>query len=189
MANNASNVTQGKPAVSGAISYAPVGTALPADATSTLASAYKQVGYITEDGVVNSQSIETSSTKAWGGDTVLNSKTGATDTWKFSMMESLNPDVLKLYYGEGNVDGTLESGITVKANSLDQADHVLVIDYLLKNDVLKRVVIPCGQITAKDDVTYKDDQAIVYGVTVSGTPDENGQTHYEYIKKKAVNNG
>ncbi|MCZ2855903.1 phage tail protein [uncultured Dubosiella sp.] len=184
MSNNASNVTQGKPAVAGAIAYAPIGTTLPTDAATKLNDAFKQVGYITEDGVVNSQSIETSSTKAWGGDTVLNSKTSATDTWKFAMMESLNPDALKLYYGEENVTGEVDTGMTIKANSLDQVDHVIVIDYLLKNNVLKRVVIPRAQITAKDDVTYKDDSAIVYGVTVSAVPDDDGNTHYEYIKKK-----
>lgn len=186
MSNNSANVTQGKPAVSGAISYAPVGTTLPEDASTELPNTFKQVGYITSDGVVNAQSIETSQTKAWGGDTVLNSKTGATDTWKFAMMESLNVDALKLYYGEGNVSGSIDTGITIKVNSLDQEDHVLVIDQLLKNNVLKRIVIPRGQITAKDDVTYKDDQAIVYGVTISGVPDDDGQTHYEYIKKKAA---
>lgn len=54
--NNAQNVSVAKPKVGGAVFVAPVGTDLPTDATTALNAAYQNVGYISEDGVVNTNS-------------------------------------------------------------------------------------------------------------------------------------
>ena len=45
MANSKDLVTTAKPKTSGAVYVAPIGTALPTDATSSLAEAYKGLGY------------------------------------------------------------------------------------------------------------------------------------------------
>ena len=45
------------------------------------------------------------------------------------------------------------------------------------------VVVPCAKITEIEDIVYKDDEALGYGVTISATPDSAGNTHYEYLKK------
>ena len=59
MSNTRANVSVGKPAVSGAIFRAPTGTTLPTDATTALASAYKAMGYVSDDGVTQSMTRET----------------------------------------------------------------------------------------------------------------------------------
>ena len=175
-------VTQAKPKVGGAVSIAVLGTALPTDAVTALASGFKALGYVTTDGVTNSRSTETADVKAWGGDTVMSEQTSKTDTFKFAMLESLNEDVLKMAYGDANVSGTLAAGITVKENSALKDNHCFVIDMIMKDNVLKRLVIPNGSITSYDDITYKDDQPVSYGVTITALPDADGNTHYEYIK-------
>lgn len=43
---NTANVTTGKPKVAGAVYRAPSGTALPTDASTALAAAYLDMGYI-----------------------------------------------------------------------------------------------------------------------------------------------
>jgi len=186
MANTVTNVSAGAPAVGGAISVAAAGTAAPTDATTALAAAFKALGYVSEDGVVNSNTPTTNAVKAWGGDTVLITDEGKADTFKFTLIEVLNVDVLKLVYGDENVTGTLAAGITVTANNKPQEEHVLVIDMLMRGGVLKRIVLPKAYVTAVGDVSYQNTGAVGYETTITAFPDASGNTHYEYIKAPAA---
>lgn len=183
MANNSQNVSVGKPKIGGAIYRAPFGTALPTSATAAKDEAFVCLGYVSDAGLKNSNTSESEDIKAWGGDTVLSVQTSKEDTFNFTLLEVLNPDVLKTVYGNKNVTGTLETGIRVIANSEEQEECSWIIDMILRSGVMKRIVIPDAKITNVDEISYVDNEAIGYNTTLSCLPDSSDDqaTHYEYI--------
>jgi hypothetical protein len=181
--NNANNVSFGKPKIGGAIFSAPLGTALPKNATSELDKAFKCLGYVSEDGVTNENSPDSEKTKAWGGDVVLVSQKEKEDNFTYTLIET-NINVLKEIYGAENVTGELKTGVTIKANSKPMESHSIVIEMILKGGLLKRIVMPNATVSEIGDIEYNDEDPIGYEVTVSCVPDEDGNTHYEYIQSK-----
>lgn len=184
MGNTVSNVTFGKPQKTGAVYWAPSGTTLPSDASTALGTDFVCLGYVSEDGVVNSNSPSSDAVKAWGGDRVLTVSADKPDEWKLTLIEALNANVLKAVYGDDNVTGDLANGITVRANSDPNESAVWVIDMLQRDNTKKRVVIPVGTVTALEDITYKDSEAVGYGITISAAPGDDSfdyDTHKEYI--------
>lgn len=177
-----SNVTAGKPAAAGAIFVAPVGTVLPTDTTTALDAAFAELGYVSEDGITNSNSPENDNIKAWGGDTVLSVQKSKDDTYKYKLIEATNVNVLKFVYGDNNVSGTLSTGITIQANSDEAEYRSVVIDMIMKGGIAKRVVLPSCKVTEIGDIVYNDSEPVGYDVTVTCVPDASGNTHYEYIK-------
>lgn len=180
-ANNAQNVSVGKPKVGGAVFVAPKGTAVPTDATTELATSFVNVGFISEDGVTNEIETDSEEIKAWGGDIVLNPQTSRAERYTFTMIET-NATALKLAFGADNVSVDSSSGaITIKHNGNEKEENVVVIETLIGTDRIKRQVIPRGKNTELGEIVYKDDEVMGYETTITAQLDENGNTAYEYI--------
>lgn len=183
--NDSSLATAAKPVAAGAISSATTKATLPTDATTDLATGFVKLGYVSEDGLTNGLDTDVENIKAWGGDTILTVRTSRTETFKFTLVQALDVDVLKEIYGQDNVAGDLTTGITVKHNGNELPRRAFVFDMLMTGNVLKRIVVPTGQVTEVGDVTYVDGSVVGYETTVTCFPDAQGNTVYEYIKKKA----
>lgn len=182
---SAQNVTASKPKVGGSVFYAPIGTELPADAKSELNEVFESVGYISDDGV-KTGGENGSTVKAWGGDIVL--ITGGGDQFSMTFIETLRDSVLKLVHGKDNVKGTLETGITVEVGDKDIENYSFVIDMVQKGGVLKRLVFPKACITEVGEVTYNDDDAVGYEVTLTAQKMKITNIIKNYSQKKELHN-
>lgn len=182
--NDAGKVTAVKPKVTGAVFVAPLKTALPADAKTELDPAFKNLGFISDEGIKNENTASTEDVKAWGGAIVNTMQKDKTDKFKMTYIEALNIDVLKFVYGKNNVEGSLETGIKIKVGLEEAEPQVMVIDSVLQGGYLKRVVIPVAKLTEMGEISFSDSEVLGYETTVSAFPDSEGFTHYEHIEKK-----
>ena len=112
---------------------------------------------------------------------MLSAQTGKEDTFQATFIEALNVEVLKMIYGDANVSGTLSTGIVVKANSTELSGSVYVIDQIMREGALKRIVIPNGKISEIGEISYRDSEAVGYETTIKALPGSDGDTHKEYI--------
>ena len=185
MAQTVTNVSAAKPKIGGAIYVAASGTTMPTDCTTALASTFKCLGYISNDGLTNNNTPNTGSVIAWGGDEVLTLYNEKKDEFQFKLLEVLNVDVLKTIYGDSNVTGTLtgSNGITVQATNQMLPSLAFVAEIAMGNGVSKRICIADASVSNVGALVYKDSDAVAYDITISAKPDANGVTHKEYIKK------
>lgn len=164
---DAKYVSAAKPKVSGAVYYAPVGATLPTSVSATLDAAFKELGHISEDGLTNEIGVESEDIKAWGGSTVLSTQTEKTDTFSFTLIETLKADVLEFVHGQGNVTTGNDGLITVNVTP-DEADEVvMVVDMILRNGALKRIIVPDCKLSELGEVVYKDDEATGFECTMT----------------------
>lgn len=184
MANAVANVVAGRPKTSGGIYSAAIGTALPTDAVVALNASFKSFGYVSDDGVTENTERESNTIKAWGGDTVKVVQSSYEVTYEFTLIETLNEDVAKGVYGDGNVTVTAATAghgkqlaIQLKSEPLPHKEYTIEVQ---DGDAVVRIVIPDGQITAVGEITYSDESVIGYPVTVTAFPDSSGVNAYKY---------
>lgn len=179
---DSSNVSFGKPKATGAVYVAPANTALPTDATTALAAAYVNLGYISEDGLVDNVETDTTDITAWGGDVVLSGQSSFAETFTVNLLET-NENTLKTIYGEDNVTVDGQTGaITVRQTAQPLDECVVVFETVLTGNRIKRIVVPRAQIVDRSgEISYTDGDAIIYPAQFKAYPNTNGEYHIEYI--------
>lgn len=154
-------------AITGAVSLAPTATAAPTDATTALNVAFKDTGYISDDGVTEMRDRSTNKIVAWqNSDVVRMVVTEASIQVKWTMIET-NPVALAAFYGSA-FDLTTGS-LKIKPGATGGRQS-LVCDYV-DGANLVRLYIPQSELFDIDDVSLKSGEAVGYNVTFIGYPD------------------
>lgn len=173
--------------VTGAVYVAPAGTDLPDDAATALPVAHEDVGYISEDGVTETQDTDTNDIMAWqNGAKVRKVQTSHDLTYQFTMIET-SEVTLREYYGNftaGNPSGTPATDDTVVIDGSELPHRVWVLS-VLDGDHVLRIVIPDGQVTERGDITYSNGEAVGREVTITCYPDSSGNKAYIYMAEVA----
>lgn len=178
--NNQANVSVGKGVKGGYIYVAPVGTALPTDYTTKLNAAFECLGFISEDGYVETVEEDTEDLVDINGDLMDSTNSNRVESAQVTLAE-IKAATLKVQYGEANV--TDENGmITVKHNSDSHPTFAYVLELVLKNDRRWRKVVPLGKSSELDDLTIASSELCQRAVTIKYLTDDNGQTCYDYFE-------
>lgn len=164
------NIVAGKPLATGGVLVAPLGTAAPTDSSTALNASYKALGYVGEDGLTETTDRSTDKVKAWGGDVVKVLQTDYAVSFSFTLLETLNSDVLKAVYGTNNVTTTASTASAgtknaVKLNSDTLPTQSFVFEVKDGNARI-RIYVPKGQITETGEVVYNDGEVVGHAVTV-----------------------
>ena len=178
--NDSTMVSLGKFKVGGYAYWAPAGTALPTDASTALPSAFKLLGYLSEDGLSITTDTDTTEVKDANGQTVMKVITSYAESYQFSMLEVLRVEAAKLRYNEDAVTGT-DKSMTIKHQMPSDNGFVLVFEIAMSGDVKDRLVIGNGTRAEFGDRKVHAGDAQVYDVTVSANDMGNGVTAIEYI--------
>lgn len=180
-------VTAAKPRLTGVVYRAPYGTTLPTDADTALASTFKSLGYLSEDGFTNSYDTSSEVIREMGGSAVLTVQTEFTDTFTFTLISALDAEVQKAVYGDANVTGTLAAGMAVTVAGAEPEESVWVLETIMRDGVLKRIVIPDGKVTSIGEIAYRRNEAVGYELTLTALFDETAQfNHKEFTKEPAA---
>lgn len=178
--NNVDNVSSAKGVMGGYIFSAPVGTALPTDIKTALNEAFKVLGFISEDGYVETQESDSEDIVDMNGTLMDSTVTSRVESAQFTLAE-IKADTLKVQYGEDNVVD--ENGIiSVKHNANSACTRSYVLELVLKNGRRWRKVVPKGQSTELDDLTISSSELCARAITMKYLSDEQGNTCYDYYE-------
>lgn len=178
--NQSGNVSAGKGVKGGYIFSAPIGTTLPTDISSTLDQGFKVLGFISEDGFVETIEEDSDDIVDMNGDVMETTNSNRAESATLTLAE-IKADTLKAQYGKDNV--TDENGIiTVKHNSDSHSEFAYVLELVLKNGRRWRKVIPRAKTTELGDMTVASSELCQREMTIKYQTDDDGNTSYDYIE-------
>lgn len=178
--NNQANVSSAKGVKGGYIFSAPVGTSLPTDIKTQLDQAFKCLGFISEDGYVESINEDDDDINDMNGDVMDSTNSKRVESAQLTFAE-IKAATLKRQYGDANV--TDENGIiTVKHNADSHDVFAYVLELVLKNGRRWRKVVPKGKSSELDDLTIASSELCQRALTMKYLTDEQGNTCYDYYE-------
>lgn len=186
MAVDAKKIFIGLPdqATTGAILTAPVGTALPTSAVDTLNVAFKDSGYVTEDGVNVSPTWNTNKLPDWSGANVRTMLDSFEGQVSFSLMELLDEESAKQVFGASNVTKTAANSthgtqLAITMGSVLPEERAWVFK-MKDGDAKALIVIPRGQVSAVDTLAFNRNNSANLPVTLDCLADTSGKSIYIY---------
>lgn len=153
----------------------------PTSYDSALAGAFLPMGAISEDGLAYGFDEDSQEFLAWGQLTPFRSQiTRSLRTFQITLWETnraINKSLMyRLPVEDVSLDGSNEYAFEETATPTpDRRSFVFdVIDGL----TLERFFVPVGEVTDRDDVSYKSDEIAGYNITITAYADTNNVTVY-----------
>jgi len=171
-------------AITGEVYYAPAGTTLPTDSTTSLSGTYQGLGYLSEDGVAEKWDDSVDTIVSWqNATTVRSATTKSTGSLGFTMIESKGR-VLETFHRGSTMAESPAGNFKLEVKPITANPRVWVF-HVIDGTKLVRIVCGNGEITERGEVTYKNGVPIGYPVVVMVYPDSNGNLMVKYSNDTA----
>lgn len=182
---NSSNVLVAKPLVTGGVLVAPKGTALPTDVSTALNAAFLAVGYVTDDGLTKTDSIDSDTVRAWGGVIIATPQTGKTATFQFTLAEHFAAIGHQLVFGDSAVTTTAATAnagtrLKIAADAYSVPPRRSYAFEMVAGTARDRIIVPDAQVTDLGDVSYADGDITARELTLTAFADNAGNYYYEF---------
>lgn len=162
----AQSIDEVRVGVDGVVSSAPLATAAPTAVDSALNVAFNDLGYVSEDGVTESNTQSTEKIRAWQRNAVVREVvTEGETTYQLTLIQT-NTDTLSEYYGLETADIDTDDGSFVTSGGVERPRRSYVID-VIDGDELIRKYIPDGAVTEVGDQVFQNGAPIGYEVTIT----------------------
>jgi hypothetical protein len=171
------------PNITGGIWRAPLGTTLPTDTTTALQTPLVPLGYVGDQGVTRQENRPNTKKFAWGGGLVASLQQSYSVTFKFQLLQPLDPDVLKAVHSDGNVTVTAATTTTgtittTNLNPTLNVNGVWVFEGFYQLATVRQA-LPIARITEVGAYKWTHLDLAVYDVTMEAFPDSSGNFVYE----------
>ncbi len=160
-------------APNGSVNVGPVGTALPANSTVALNAAYKNLGYVDEDGVSITPGVEVTEIAAWQSAVpVKTTLDTVTLEVSFNLLQ-INQDAWSLYFFVGTWTNSFGQAKMTVPSSPGNQEKTLIIDWEDENTDNYRLVIPRAFLADREALQLVRNNAQLVGLTFKAM-DNNG---------------
>lgn len=146
---------------------APEGTTAPTNLSADWAAGWEALGLLSQDGLTESRSESQTDHWAWGNTLVRSTRRQHKRTFQVTALED-NLTVFELANPGSTSDTT--GGVTTRTVVAPGKDIRAFGMEFIDGDVMKRRVIPKGEVTAVGDVVYSDNAIAMTPLTITAYP-------------------
>jgi hypothetical protein len=170
--------------------FAPLGTAAPTDATTSLNAAFKSAGIVSEEGLSKELSNSSNDIRGYGFSAPIRKiVTEETVTFSVTFMET-NTTSLSIYHrlpltGVGALTVATGGVFSVTEGTFRSQRYSFVGDVVDGVNSI-RIYAPSVEVTEKDSFTVQAGEAIQYGVTLTAYPNSSGVSVQTFYKLPSI---
>lgn len=149
----------------GHVYVAPVGSTLPTDVTTPFNASWLELGYLDEDGVSVTPSVDVNDIRAWQSATPVKTSITSIDLeCSFNMIQVNQASTGLFFFGESWTAGGGVATLTVSSNpTLDE--RALAIEWTDDENNTNRLLLPRGLVTDREAMQLQRAEATAFGVT------------------------
>lgn len=162
---------------------ADVGTTAPTDVAAAWGAGWEPLGLLSEDGMTEGREEDSTDLYAWGGVLVRTIRSRHKRTLTVTALES-NATVFGLVNPGSTV--TTTDGLTTREIRIPERDPRAFGVELRDGDIVKRRLVPRGEVVAVGEVTASDSAMEMFELTINIYPDSDGVLYIELTDDPAA---